>query len=101
MLYRPVHTRDAGRTVSERYDMQSRQDFSKARRWVVKVGSSLLTANGRGLDHDLLAAPAATLAYPLLRALPPYPPVRNYFFYCFLFHGDLHIVARRVLKLCI
>ncbi len=36
--------------------MQSRQDISKARRWVVKVGSSLLTANGRGLDHELIAA---------------------------------------------
>src|SRR3569623_1966920 len=56
MRYRPVHTRDAGRTVSERYNMQSRQDISKARRWVVKVGSSLLTANGRGLDHEHIAA---------------------------------------------
>src|SRR3569833_2455230 len=36
--------------------MQSRQDIPKARRWVVKVGSSLLTANGRGLDHALIAA---------------------------------------------
>src|SRR3569623_2092011 len=36
--------------------MQSRQDIPKARRWVVKVGSSLLTANGRCLDHALIAA---------------------------------------------
>ena len=36
--------------------MQTREVLSKARRWVVKVGSSLLTANGRGLDHDLIAA---------------------------------------------
>src|SRR3569623_3553599 len=56
MLYRPVHTRDAGRTVSERYNMQSRLDISMARRWVVMVGSSLLTAIGRGLDHELIAA---------------------------------------------
>jgi glutamate 5-kinase len=36
--------------------MQTRQELTKARRWVVKVGSSLLTANGRGLDHELIAA---------------------------------------------
>ena len=36
--------------------MQTREVLSKARRWVVKVGSSLLTANGRGLDHELIAA---------------------------------------------
>jgi len=36
--------------------MQTRQALTKARRWVVKVGSSLLTADGRGLDHDLIAA---------------------------------------------
>jgi len=36
--------------------MQSRQELTKARRWVVKVGSSLLTAEGRGLDHELIAA---------------------------------------------
>src|SRR3569833_309354 len=42
--------------------MQSRQDIPKARRWVVKVGSSLLTANGRGLDHALIAAWAEQIA---------------------------------------
>ena len=36
--------------------MQNRDALSKARRWVVKVGSSLLTTNGRGLDHELIAA---------------------------------------------
>lgn len=36
--------------------MQTRHELTKARRWVVKVGSSLLTANGRGLDHELIAA---------------------------------------------
>ena len=36
--------------------MQTRDALCKARRWVVKVGSSLLTANGRGLDHELIAA---------------------------------------------
>ncbi|MDH4275384.1 MAG: glutamate 5-kinase [Gammaproteobacteria bacterium] len=34
----------------------------KRRRWVVKVGSSLLTANGRGLDQDIIAAWAAQIA---------------------------------------
>src|SRR3569623_3454240 len=46
--------RRGGRYAST--SMQSRQDIPKARRWVVKVGSSLLTANGRGLDHALIAA---------------------------------------------
>jgi len=36
--------------------MKTRHELTKARRWVVKVGSSLLTANGRGLDHELIAA---------------------------------------------
>src|SRR3569833_424159 len=36
--------------------MQSRQDIPKARRWVVMVGSSLFTANGRGRDHARIAA---------------------------------------------
>jgi glutamate 5-kinase len=36
--------------------MQTREALTKARRWVVKVGSSLLTADGRGLDHELIAA---------------------------------------------
>ncbi len=32
-----------------------RADLAQARRWIVKIGSSLLTANGRGLDHDRIA----------------------------------------------
>ncbi|MEK6749134.1 MAG: glutamate 5-kinase [Pseudomonadota bacterium] len=35
---------------------------TKRRRWVVKVGSSLLTANGRGLDQDIIAAWSAQIA---------------------------------------
>ncbi len=34
----------------------SRERLSNARRWVVKVGSSLLTNNGLGLDHAAIAA---------------------------------------------
>lgn len=34
----------------------------KRRRWIVKAGSSLLTANGRGLDQDIIAAWAAQIA---------------------------------------
>ncbi len=30
---------------------QTRQQVGKARRWVIKIGSSLLTDNGKGLDH--------------------------------------------------
>ena len=31
-----------------------RTQLAEKKRWVVKVGSSLLTANGQGLDHDLI-----------------------------------------------
>ena len=31
-----------------------RERLQLAKRWVVKVGSSLLTADGRGLDHDII-----------------------------------------------
>ncbi len=33
----------------------AREQVTKARRWVVKVGSSLLTNDGAGLDHALMA----------------------------------------------
>ena len=32
-----------------------RTDFNKARRWVIKVGSSLVTNNGLGLDMEAIA----------------------------------------------
>ena len=35
--------------------MKSRFALKTARRWVVKIGSALLTNNGRGLDHDAIA----------------------------------------------
>ncbi|HQU49242.1 MAG TPA: glutamate 5-kinase, partial [Casimicrobiaceae bacterium] len=35
---------------------------SQARRWVVKVGSSLVTNDGRGLDHAAVARLAAGIA---------------------------------------
>lgn len=31
-----------------------RERLTRANRWVIKVGSSLLTANGQGLDHELI-----------------------------------------------
>jgi glutamate 5-kinase len=34
----------------------TRQQMGKARRWVIKIGSSLLTNNGRGLDHAAISA---------------------------------------------
>ena len=34
----------------------TRQQIGKARRWVIKIGSSLLTDNGRGLDHAAISA---------------------------------------------
>ncbi|HBO14096.1 MAG TPA: glutamate 5-kinase, partial [Halieaceae bacterium] len=39
-----------------------RAELASARRWVVKVGSALLTANGRGLDAAVIGGLAAQLA---------------------------------------
>ncbi|MCB1877976.1 MAG: glutamate 5-kinase [Chromatiales bacterium] len=36
--------------------MKSRSDFPRSRRWVVKIGSSLLTNNGRGLDMQAISS---------------------------------------------
>lgn len=35
--------------------MRTRERIRQARRWVVKIGSALLTRDGQGLDHDALA----------------------------------------------
>jgi len=40
----------------------SREKLAKSRRWVVKVGSSLLTAKGRGLDRKAIGEWAAQIA---------------------------------------
>ncbi len=42
--------------------MGNRQQVSQARRWVVKVGSSLVTNDGRGLNTELIAAWVAQIA---------------------------------------
>src|SRR5210317_175141 len=34
--------------------MSVRQEFQTRKRWVVKIGSSLLTAQGRGLDREAI-----------------------------------------------
>jgi len=39
-----------------------RKRLTSARRWVVKVGSSLLTADGRGLDHTIIGRWADQMA---------------------------------------
>lgn len=39
-----------------------RERLGQARRWVIKIGSSLVTASGRGLDADAIRAWAAELA---------------------------------------
>ncbi|WP_018954710.1 glutamate 5-kinase [Thioalkalivibrio sulfidiphilus] len=41
---------------------QTRQQLGKARRWVIKIGSALLTNEGRGLDHEALAGWAEQIA---------------------------------------
>ncbi|MDT0498900.1 glutamate 5-kinase [Algiphilus sp. W345] len=42
--------------------MSPRASLTQTRRWVVKVGSSLLTAKGRGLDREAIADWAAQIA---------------------------------------
>ncbi len=39
-----------------------RERLTSARRWVIKVGSSLLTADGHGLDFDIISAWTADMA---------------------------------------
>jgi glutamate 5-kinase len=39
-----------------------RERLQRARRWVVKIGSSLVTANGRGLDREAISSWSAELA---------------------------------------
>jgi glutamate 5-kinase len=36
--------------------LKSRQALGATNRWVIKVGSSLVTRNGRGLDHEIIAS---------------------------------------------
>lgn len=36
--------------------MKSRQELGQSQRWVIKVGSSLVTCDGQGLDHEQIAA---------------------------------------------
>jgi len=40
----------------------SRENITTTRRWVVKIGSALLTADGKGLDREAMAAWVAQLA---------------------------------------
>lgn len=40
----------------------NRQQLSKSRRWVIKVGSSLVTNNGRGLNLEIIANLSAQIA---------------------------------------
>jgi glutamate 5-kinase len=40
----------------------SREKLKTSRRWVIKVGSSLVTARGRGLDHEAIADWCAQIA---------------------------------------
>ncbi|KAA3627667.1 MAG: glutamate 5-kinase [Proteobacteria bacterium] len=42
--------------------MKTRQQLANARRWVIKIGSSLLTNDGRGLDSDAIGTWVAQIA---------------------------------------
>ena len=41
----------------------NRDRLRNTRRWVVKIGSALLTANGQGLDQDAMAAWVRQMAF--------------------------------------
>ncbi len=43
-------------------EQHKREKFSRAKRWVIKVGSALLTDDGRGLDADLINNLATQMA---------------------------------------
>jgi glutamate 5-kinase len=43
-------------------EIRQRQEFARARRWVIKIGSALLTNEGRGLDGDMIARLVAQIA---------------------------------------
>ncbi|MEC8849549.1 MAG: glutamate 5-kinase [Pseudomonadota bacterium] len=49
-------------TAPTRDARDPRDVLRTARRWVVKIGSSMLTANGRGLDHEAIARWSAQIA---------------------------------------
>ena len=42
--------------------MITREKIANAKRWVIKIGSALLTADGRGLSHELLSGWVAQVA---------------------------------------
>ena len=42
--------------------MKHRDQLIRARRWVIKIGSALLTADGRGLDREALGGWADQIA---------------------------------------
>jgi glutamate 5-kinase len=42
--------------------MRQRAQLKQSKRWVVKIGSALLTANGRGLDREAIASWVAQMA---------------------------------------
>jgi glutamate 5-kinase len=46
----------------ENVPLNNRRQLSSTARWVVKVGSALLTANGRGLDKPMIASWVAQIA---------------------------------------
>ncbi|MFT5580470.1 MAG: glutamate 5-kinase [Paraglaciecola psychrophila] len=49
-------------SVSATVQRSPRQQLTQSRRWVVKIGSALLTANGRGLDGAAISAWTAQIA---------------------------------------
>ena len=42
--------------------MKQRKDIAETKRWVIKIGSSMITADGRGLDHAHIDAWVAQIA---------------------------------------
>ena len=42
--------------------MSTRKSVAESKRWVIKIGSSLVTASGRGLDHEAIRQWCAQIA---------------------------------------
>lgn len=49
--------------MTRKTPISQRAELNACRRWVIKIGSALLTANGRGLDRDAIADWVAQIAW--------------------------------------
>ena len=55
--------------------MAERERIARSRRWVVKIGSALLTQDGQGLAREILELPDTASGVPLSQGLSAHPPL--------------------------